>query len=48
MIRDRLRRDSMWMGLIMGLLLPAVIFGVLEGVLTIVTHYTGKIDIVDC
>lgn len=47
MIGDRLRRDSMWMGLIMGLLLPAAIFGILEGILAIVTHFTGKIDIID-
>ena len=44
---DRLRRDSLWMGLFLGILLPAVLFGVLEGLLAIVEHFTGKIDIVD-
>ena len=44
---DRLRRDSMWMGIFLGLLLPAVLFGILEGILAIVEHYTGKIDIID-
>ena len=44
---DRLRRDSMWMGIFLGLLLPAVLFSILEGLLAIVEHYTGKIDIVD-
>ena len=44
---DRLRRDSMWMGIVLGLLLPAVLFGVLEGIMALVEHFTGKTDIVD-
>jgi hypothetical protein len=44
---DRLRRDSLWMGLFLGILFPAILFGVLEGLLAIVEHFTGKIDIVD-
>lgn len=44
---DRLRRDSIWMGLFLGVFLPAVLFGVMEGVIAIVEHVTGKSDIVE-
>ncbi|MEG1556577.1 MAG: hypothetical protein RR356_07635 [Bacteroidales bacterium] len=43
---DRLRRDSFVMGLGLGILVPAVIFGILMGIVAIVEIYTGKLEIV--
>ncbi|MDR2979428.1 MAG: hypothetical protein LBV02_03155 [Bacteroidales bacterium] len=45
-MRDKLRRDNGWIGLAIGLLCPAVIFGVLYGIVTLVENLTGKTDIV--
>jgi len=47
MLRDRLRRDSLGMGIALGILMPAVLFGLFEGILAIVCHYTGKTEIVE-
>jgi RsiW-degrading membrane proteinase PrsW (M82 family) len=35
---DKLRQDSFWMGLILGFLIPAIIFGVLELVIYFLPH----------
>ena len=35
---DKLRQDSFWMGLILGLLIPAIIFGVLKLILFFLPH----------
>ena len=35
---DKLRRDSFWMGLILGALIPALIFGLLELIIFFLPH----------
>jgi len=35
---DKLRQDSFWMGLILGFLIPAIIFGVLKLVIHFLPH----------
>lgn len=40
---ERLRKDSMLMGIILGLLAPAALFGIIYGVLTLIFHCTGKL-----
>jgi hypothetical protein len=35
---DKLRRDSFWMGLILGALLPALIFGLLKLIILLLPH----------
>ena len=38
---DKLRRDSMPMGLFIGFICPAVLFGILYGIVMIVQQQTG-------
>ncbi|MDR1345722.1 MAG: hypothetical protein LBK03_03355 [Bacteroidales bacterium] len=45
-IREQLRRDNFWLGFLTGLLVPAAIFGLLYLIVSMVEHYTGKIEIV--
>ncbi|MDL2326980.1 hypothetical protein LJC67_07870, partial [Bacteroidales bacterium OttesenSCG-928-A14] len=45
--REKLRRDNSWIGLLIGLGCPAVIFGILSGLLAIIENYTGKIDVIN-
>jgi hypothetical protein len=39
---DKLRRDSYGVGIGLGLLLPAVLFGILYGIFAIVLHYNPQ------
>ncbi|MDR1112676.1 MAG: hypothetical protein LBL18_02805 [Bacteroidales bacterium] len=45
-IREQLRRDNFWLGFLTGLLVPAAIFGILYLIVSIIEHYTGKMEIV--
>lgn len=40
---NKLRRDSLWMGLLLGFALPAVILGVIYGILALVFHFSTKL-----
>lgn len=42
---EKLRRDSLPMGLLIGTIYPAVLFGILYGIITIVQHQTGNVNI---
>lgn len=42
---DKLRRDSLPMGLFIGLVCPVILFAILFGIVAIVQHYTGNINI---
>ena len=46
MIREQLRRDNIWMGILLGLIIPAILFSLLTGIVCIVEHYTGEIEVV--
>ena len=35
---DKLRQDTLWMGLILGLLIPAIIFGLFELIIYLLPH----------
>ncbi|MCQ2286475.1 MAG: hypothetical protein MJZ76_06345 [Bacteroidales bacterium] len=39
---EKLRRDSMWLGMVMGALVPVLLFGVLWGILALVFHFMGR------
>ncbi|HPY80545.1 MAG TPA: hypothetical protein PK548_01760 [Bacteroidales bacterium] len=39
---NKLRRDSLWMGLILGLALPAVVFGIICGILSLLFYASTK------
>ena len=41
---EKLRRDSLPMGLFIGFLCPAVFFGILYAVITLVQHQTGALQ----
>lgn len=43
---ERFRRDNIVMGLIIGIISPALLFGILYGIIAIVEHYTGNINFV--
>lgn len=45
-MREKLRRDNGWIGLLIGLGLPAIIFGTLYGIVLLVENHTGKIEII--
>lgn len=42
---EKLRRDSLPMGLLIGIVCPAVLFGVLYGIIMIIQQQTGNINI---
>ena len=46
MIREQLRRDNIWMGILLGIAIPAVLFGILTGIVCIVEQYTGEMELV--
>ncbi|MBP5710950.1 MAG: hypothetical protein J6W84_08275 [Bacteroidales bacterium] len=39
---EKLRRDSVWLGVIMGVAVPALIFYVLWGILAAIFYFMGK------
>lgn len=41
---EKLRRDSLWMGLGLGFALPAVIFGLIYGILAIIFAVSSKCE----
>ncbi len=41
---DKLRRDSMPMGLFIGFICPAICFGLLYAIITLVQHQTGALN----
>lgn len=41
---EKLRRDSLPMGLFIGLICPAVCFGLLYAIITLVQHQTGALN----
>lgn len=41
---DKLRRDSMPMGLVIGFICPAVCFGLLYAIIILVQHQTGALN----
>ncbi len=43
---EKLRRDNIWMGILLGLVIPAALFGILYGIIAIIENYTGKIAFV--
>lgn len=43
-IREQLRRDSFWLGFLTGLVVPTAIFGFLYLLISIIEHFTGKIE----
>lgn len=42
---DKLRRDSLPMGLFIGFICPAVLFGILYAIVVIVQQHTGSLNI---
>lgn len=46
-IIDKLRRDSLGMGILIGFLTPALIFGVIELILFVIESYFEKVAVVD-
>ena len=43
-IREQLRRDSFLLGFLTGLVVPTAIFGFLYLLISIIEHFTGKIE----
>jgi len=43
---EKFRRDNIWMGLLIGLFVPAALFGILYGIIAIIEHFTGNIAFV--
>ncbi|MDR3047090.1 MAG: hypothetical protein LBU51_05675 [Bacteroidales bacterium] len=43
---DKFRKDNIWMGIILGILLPVITFGIFYGILYLVELKTGKIDFI--
>ncbi len=43
---EKLRRDNIWMGILLGLVVPAALFGILYGIIAIIENYTGNIAFV--
>lgn len=43
---ERFRRDSIGMGILLGALLPAALFGILTGIVALVEKFTGNIEII--
>jgi len=43
---EKFRRDNIWMGLLMGLFVPAALFGILYGIISIIEYFTGNIAFV--
>lgn len=41
---EKLRRDSLPMGLLIGFICPAIFFGILYAVITLVQHQTGTLQ----
>ena len=41
---DKLRRDSMPMGLFIGFICPAICFGLMYAIITLVQHQTGALN----
>ena len=41
---DKLRKDSMPMGLFIGFICPAICFGLLYAIITLVQHQTGALN----
>ena len=39
----KLRRDNMWMGVLLGIFVPLVLWGILYGILYLIEQKTGKI-----
>ncbi len=39
---EKLRRDSMWLGAIMGAIVPVLLFGILWGILALIFHFLGR------
>ncbi|HNW67369.1 MAG TPA: hypothetical protein PKK66_00760 [Bacteroidales bacterium] len=39
---EKLRRDSLWMGLIMGIAFPAILFGIIFGIIVLILAVSGK------
>lgn len=46
-IIDKLRKDSTWMGVFLGLICPAVLFGIIELIIYIIETQSGKTNILD-
>jgi len=42
---EKLRRDSLPMGLFIGFICPAVFFGIMYGIIMLVQHQTGALNI---
>jgi hypothetical protein len=42
---DKLRKDSMPMGLFIGFICPAICFGLLYAIITLVQHQTGALNL---
>ena len=43
---EKLRRDNLPFGILIGLLVPALLFGIFIGILAIIEAHLGKVDIV--
>ena len=43
---EKFRRDNIWMGLLLGLFVPAVLFGILYGIIAIIEYFAGNIAFV--
>lgn len=41
-IIEKLRRDSLWMGLFIGIIVPAILYGVIYGLIALGLTCTGK------
>lgn len=39
---EKLRRDSLWMGIIMGIAFPAILFGIIFGIIVLILAVSGK------
>ncbi len=39
---EKLRKDSLWMGILLATLVPAITFGIIYGVLALIIWATGK------
>lgn len=41
---ERLRRDSFWMGVFLGIVVPGLLFALLYGILLLIFHLTGRLE----
>ena len=43
---ERFRRDNLWMGMILGLVIPVLLFALLWGIVFLVEKFSGEIPLI--